>query len=213
MQGGTEECGGVPCGVGVISPGCTIGTEQKRLCARLVEWRDRLNKVALARSGDREAFEELVHEHTPGIYRLTRAIVGEALASDVVQEVFLSAWRELPKLREPDKFRAWLHRVAVNRSRSALRSQRRVRELDIALLQGSLPAGDYHSDVETRAALMPVLLSLPFDQRVVVALHYAGGLTLAETANVLGIPEGTVKSRLNAALAIMRRSLSGGSDE
>lgn len=171
------------------------------------EWRVRLNNVARAQDRDREAFEELVREFTPAIYRVARAIVGEAAAPDVVQDVFISAWRELPKPREPQRFPGWLHRIAVNRSRSTLRSHSRVREVDVALVENALPAVDFRPDVEARALLMPVLLALPFDQRSVVALHYAGGLTLAETAQILEIPDGTVKSRLNAALATLRRTI------
>ena len=149
----------------------------------------------------------MVREFTPAIYRVARAIVGEGAAPDVVQDVFVSAWRELPKLREPGRFPAWLQRIAVNRSRSTLRSHSRVREVDVALMENALPAADFRPDVEARALLMPALLALPFDQRSVVALHYAGGLTLADTARILEIPGGTVKSRLNAALATLRRAL------
>jgi len=179
---------------------------------RLVIWRGRLSKVALAQGGDHEAFEALVHEFTPGIYRLARALVGESMASDLVQDSFLRAWRELPKLREPDKFGAWLYRIVVNRSRSVMRRQRRVREVETPLFHEATDTWDFRSDIEARVTLTPVLLGLPFDQRVVVALHYGGGLTLAETAGVLAIPEGTVKSRLNSALVNLRRSLSGVSD-
>jgi RNA polymerase sigma-70 factor (ECF subfamily) len=187
-------------------------TEQMWPPGRLVSGGVRLNNVALAQNGDREAFEELVREFTPAIYRVARAIVGESSAPDVVQDVFMSAWRELPKLREPQRFPAWLHRIAVNRGRSTLRSHSRVREVDIASTENALPAADFRPDVEARAVLMPVLLALPFDQRSVVALHYAGGLTLAETAQILEIPDGTVKSRLNAALASLRRALTEVSD-
>ena len=154
----------------------------------------------------------MVREFTPAIYRVARAIVGESSAPDVVQDVFTSAWRELPKLREPQRFPAWLHRIAVNLSRSSLRSHSRVREVDVALMENALTAVDFRPNVEARALLMPVLLALPFDQRSVVALHYAGGLTLAETAQILEIPDGTVKSRLNAALASLRRALTEVSD-
>ena len=154
----------------------------------------------------------MVREFTPAIYRVARAIVGESSAPDVVQDVFTAAWRDLPKLREPQRFPAWLHRIAVNRSRSTLRSQSRVREVDVALMENVLPAADFRPDVEARAVLVPVLLALPFDQRSVIALHYAGGLTLSETARVLEVPDGTVKSRLNTALATMRRALAETSD-
>jgi len=182
-------------------------TEQFVAKARQMNWRVGLSKAALARTGDREAFEALVYEFTPRIYRLARAIVGEGMASDVVQDVFLSAWRELPRLRDPQRFPAWLHRIAINCSRSALRRATKVRELDLSAASTSATPGDFRTAVETRAVLMPVLLALPFDQRVVVALHYASGLSLAQAAVALSVPIGTVKSRLSAALATLRAAL------
>ena len=85
-----------------------------------------------ARNGDLDAFESIVRARMDAVYRLTSAILGdEADARDAAQETFVAAWRELPRLREPDKFEAWLQRVAVNASRMTLRARgrRRVREI------------------------------------------------------------------------------------
>lgn len=167
-----------------------------------------LNNVIRARDGDSPAFEALVYEFAPSIYRVASAIAGEQFAPDIVQETFVSAWRELRRLREPERFAAWLHRIAVNRSRSVLRSRRSVKEiaLDDA---GDIPAkGDFRKDAESRTLLAPALLRLSPDHKVVIALHYAAGMSISEVAGVLQIPAGTVKSRLNAALADLRNSLS-----
>jgi len=170
-----------------------------------------LDAVGRARTGDLEAFEELVHAWMPSIYRLARAHVGEAAADDVVQDAFLAAWRELPRLRDPDRFVPWLHRIALNRCRSVLRSPRRVRELPIdghvAAERSASP--DFRQAIETNEGVHAAFRRLTDDQRAVIALHYAAGLTHREVAAVLGIPEGTVKSRLAAALAALRVQLTG----
>lgn len=173
-----------------------------------------LHIVVQARSGDLDAFESLVIEHTPAVYRVARAIVGEASAPDVVQEVFLAAWRELPRLRDPERFAAWLQRICVNRCRSELRKRRGVREIPVDTLGGtSAPRSlDLRQGAEDRALIAPALARLSLDQRAVIALHYAAGLPLSNVAEALQIPVGTAKSRLNAALEAMRRHMGDRSD-
>src|SRR5258705_8647803 len=85
-----------------------------------------------ARNGDLDAFEWIVRARMDAVYRLTSAVLGnEADARDAAQETFLAVWRHLPRLREPEKFEAWLQRVAVNASRMTIRSRsrRRIREI------------------------------------------------------------------------------------
>jgi RNA polymerase sigma factor (sigma-70 family) len=166
----------------------------------------RLDKVVRARNGDAQAFEALVVEFTPQVYRIARAMLGESAAPDAAQEVFLAVWRELPRLRDPASFAPRLHRICINRCRSVLRA-RRVKEISLGPSHEMVAAPDVRADVETVAALMPALLRLSPDQRSVIALHYGADLTIVETANVLGVPAGTVKSRLNAGLAALRRGM------
>src|SRR3712207_4555406 len=108
------------------------------------------------------AFESLVHEHTPSVYRVARALVGPAAAPDVVQEVFLAAWRELPRLREAARFRPWLHRIAVNRCRSLVRSPAHVREIPVdESMERTAPArGDDFLRAEARATVAPAFRRL-----------------------------------------------------
>jgi len=140
-------------------------------------------------------------------------MVGDAAADDLVQDTFLAAWRGLPRLRDTDRFGPWLHRIAVNRARSDLRARRHISEIALSLSPDAHPATvDLRGGVEIRADLMPALRALTEDQQTVVALHYAAGLTIAQTAEALGIPPGTVKSRLNAALEALRWRLSPEAD-
>ena len=141
------------------------------------------------------------------VYRLTSAILGdEADARDATQETFVAAWRELPRLRDPDKFEAWLQRVAVNASRMTLRARgrRRVREIPSsqvdALASHAAPGRTSDADAELLDA---ALRRLTLEQRSILVLHHLEGQPLAGIAAVLEIPLGTAKSRLfNARRAL-----------
>ena len=169
--------------------------------------------VRRAQAGDREAFETLVEQLADDTYRLAAAIVGEVEARDLTQETFLVAWQQLPQLRDVRAFPAWLRRICVNRCRNSLRGRPgrgRSTSLDSDdALAGSLPDSrhDFRGAVEARAILEPAFQHLNPDQRAVLALHYSMGYSLAETADALGLRAGTVKSRLNAALNVLRRAV------
>ena len=156
-----------------------------------------------------DAFGQLVTAQSAAVYRLARAYVGDASAEDLAQDVFIAAWKALPGLRQPERFGPWLHQIALNRCRSAVRGSARVREIpmDGMTLDHAMDPADGYAPVEARAVVGPVFRRLADDHRAVIALHYAAGLSIGECALVLGIPEGTVKSRLNAALEALRRDV------
>ena len=151
-----------------------------------------------------------MNQHTPSAYRLARAIVGEVVAADVVQEAFVAAWRELPGLRDPDRFVPWLHRIVVNRSRSVLRARSRIREIPMHSSDADRAAvsDDFRPSAEDRGDLAGEVARLSVDHRTVIGLHYGAGLPIQAVAETLGIPTGTAKSRLNAALGALRLALS-----
>jgi RNA polymerase sigma factor (sigma-70 family) len=154
------------------------------------------------------AFEQLVTDNTAAVYRLARAYAGDAGAEDLAQEAFLAAWRALPTLRQPERFGPWLYRIALNRCRSSVRGPGQLREIPMgAVLAEPAAGGDFRVAVEARAVVGPALARLGDDARAVIALHYAAGRSLRECAEVLGIPEGTVKSRLSSALAALRAEI------
>jgi RNA polymerase sigma-70 factor (ECF subfamily) len=164
-----------------------------------------------ARNGDLDAFEELMHARIDAIYRLSFAIVGdEADARDSTQETFIAAWRRIRGLRDPDRFEAWLQRIAVNTARMALRSRgrRRIREIptgDVASLAAmSDRAGPERSDGDV---LGTALDRLPVDQRTILVLHHLEGHDVTCLAEVLEIPVGTVKSRLHSARQALQAAL------
>lgn len=143
------------------------------------------------------------------VYRLSHAILGdEADARDAAQETFVTAWRQIGRLRDDDRFDAWLQRVAVNAARMThrARSRRRVREIPAARLGGVLPdvaISTARAEQDART-LDAALARLPVEQRAILALHHLDGRSLGELAEILEIPTGTVKSRLHAARQALR---------
>ena len=168
--------------------------------------------VHLARGGDAAAFESLVQSRMDAMYRLGLAILGdEADAADAAQMTFVAAWRQLPQLRDIDRFDAWLQRVAVNSCRMVLRARgrRRIREIPIAEMDpageralGVVPSGRPDGEI-LRAAIG----HLSLDQRAILALHHLDGRPVAEVAEILRIPVGTAKSRLFKARAELQKAL------
>ncbi|MFL5676493.1 MAG: RNA polymerase sigma factor [Chloroflexota bacterium] len=165
-----------------------------------------------ARHGDLDAFEELMHARIDSIFRLSYAIVGdEADARDATQETFIAAWRRIRELRDTDRFDAWLQRIAVNSARMTLRARgrRRVREIpsgDVSALATAAErvAPPVRADADLLGAALDVL---PIDQRTILVLHHLEGHAVAELAEILAVPVGTVKSRLHTARRALQDAL------
>lgn len=146
------------------------------------------------------------------VYRLTYAILGnEADAADAAQETFVAAWRQIRHLRDRDRFEAWLQRVAVNAARMTHRARRRRNVREIVASRVAVPADrPVAPTIESDAAVLDAALKrLDIDQRSILVLHHLEGRPIAELADILDVPVGTVKSRLFAA----RRALQGALDE
>ncbi len=157
-----------------------------------------------------------MHARIDAIHRLSLAIVGdEADARDATQEAFVAAWRRIGGLRDTDRFDAWLQRIAVNAARMTLRARgrRRVREIpsgDVASLAALASASDDRSAFLERSdadQLGIALARLPVDQRTILVLHHLEGHAVAELAEILEIPAGTVKSRLHTARRALEAAL------
>jgi RNA polymerase sigma-70 factor (ECF subfamily) len=170
--------------------------------------------VEQARRGDRAAYEQIVRRKVETVYRTARAILGnDADADDATQEALIGAWRRIGSLRDPDRFDAWLGRITVNACRMALR--RRRGPALVTLGDGGDPghelADSQRPGFEHRAvtadAFDRAFDRLPLEQRAILVLRHRDELPVAEVAARLGVPEGTVKSRLHAARAALDRSL------
>jgi RNA polymerase sigma-70 factor (ECF subfamily) len=160
--------------------------------------------------GDDSAFEALVHAHQDRVFRLAVALLGRRdQARDAAQEVFLRAFRGLRAWRFEAGLATWLHRLTVNvcrESRRRIASEARKRGRWMRLVAPlHRPGGAAAAETQEQAARL--VASLPRRQREVVVLRVFTDLSVAETARVLGIPEGTVKSNFAKAIAALRLRL------
>jgi RNA polymerase sigma factor (sigma-70 family) len=166
---------------------------------------DQRGRVERARRGDHDAFAELIRASVTRLDGAARLILRDPeLARDAVQEALIRAWRDLPGLRDPDRFDAWLHRLTVNACLDlARRRRRRVIEVELDPIDGPMAIDPLASFAE-REVVDAAMRHLDPDGRAIVVLHYFLGMPLTEVAATLGIPIGTVKSRLHRALGEMR---------
>ena len=164
--------------------------------------------VELARSGDREAFSALAASVVDRLYATAVLILRDhSMADDATQETIVRAWRDLPSLRDPDRFDAWLRRLLVNACHDEGRRHRQ-RRPEITLLPIHEPAvGDSSAAVADTDALERAFRRLTADHRTAVVLHHYIGLSLPEVADATGIPLGTVKSRVHHATQALRAAL------
>ena len=175
---------------------------------------DQRGLVDRARQGDHDAFAELARAAVVRLDRAARLILRDPeLARDAVQEGLIRAWRDLPALRDVDRFDAWLHRLTVNACIDQTRRRRR-RPIEVELAPIHAPAvADVSGAVAERDQVDAVLRRLDERGRAIVVLHYYLGMPLSEIAATLGLPIGTVKSRLHRALEDMRLAMTVDSTE
>jgi RNA polymerase sigma-70 factor (ECF subfamily) len=169
---------------------------------------DQRELVERARRGDHDAFAVLAGAFVARLDAAARLILRDhELARDAVQEGFLHAWRNLPTLRDPDRFEAWLRRLIVRSCIDSIRHRgRRPIEVELSPVDGP-PTPDFASAIADRELLDEALRRLDPEWRAIVVLHYYLGLPLPEAAATLGIPIGTAKSRLHRSLAAMRLTI------
>jgi RNA polymerase sigma-70 factor (ECF subfamily) len=130
--------------------------------------------VERASHGDEDSFEELAAAHLPGLYRAALALVGPSDARDVTQEVLVTAWRELPRLRKPESFAPWLRRILLNRCRNHYRASARRERATLRLTEEWRSETASHAGFQ-RLELSEALERLPLPQRTVIALHLPEG--------------------------------------
>ena len=168
-----------------------------------------------ARGGDREAFAELVERYQDGLYTMALRLVGRPEdAADVVQETFLRAYVNLPRLRPPS-VRGWLFRVAVNAGQDVHRRGRRRPAVAMEDAEGKvldLPdtalGPEARAEARERAGVVRnAILALPLDYRTAVVLRDVNDLSYEEMAEALRLPLGTVKSRLSRGRALLASAL------
>jgi len=164
-------------------------------------------EVLLAMRGDHDAFAALVSGASNRLYALACLILRDTdRAEDATQDALVRAWREIPRLRDAERFDAWLRRLVVNACYDEARRVHRRAEVSLAVI-GERSVVDTASASAESDRLERAFRRLPFDQRIVLALQHYLELSHVEIAETLGIPLGTVKSRVRYGVAAMRAEL------
>jgi RNA polymerase sigma-70 factor (ECF subfamily) len=167
--------------------------------------------VERAAHGDRDAFDLLMSDTLDRLYAVARLILRDAdLAEDAVQEALVHCWRELPRLRDPARFDAWLQRLLVNAATDQHRRRRRFRA-SVVPISREPAQRDFAIDIANADELRIAFDLLRLEHRTVLVLQHYLGLSAMEMSDVLGIPTGTVKSRLHYATVAMRAAIDAGS--
>jgi RNA polymerase sigma-70 factor (ECF subfamily) len=165
--------------------------------------------VEQAMAGDRSAFDELARVSINRLYGLASLILRDPdRASDATQEALVAAWRDLSALRDADRFEAWIHRLLVRACHREARKDRHRRSVEIRELPlDQRPSHDELPSLIDRDVLDRAFRRLGVEERSVIVLHYLEGFPLAAIADILGIPVGTVKSRLHRGTQTMRAAI------
>jgi RNA polymerase sigma-70 factor (ECF subfamily) len=163
--------------------------------------------VQRARHGDREAFSVLAGAAVDRLYGVARLILRDAdLAQDATQEALVRAWRDLPSLRDVDRFDAWLYRVTM-RACSDIRKARRRWGAELTVVPREPSELDRSAELADRDELERGLRRLSDSQRTILVLTFYLGFSPGDVADALDIPVGTAKSRLHYALEALRAAL------
>ena len=163
--------------------------------------------VEQAQRGDREAFTSLAFELSDRLFAVAHRILRDFdAAGDALQVTLLRIWRDLPSLRDSSMVERWSYRILVRACHDQLRQQRRRAPImEVLLVPGTEPgpeAAVLHRDELDRA-----FRRLSTEQRAAIVLQYYRGLTLPEIAEILGVPVGTVRSRLHYAKRALRAAI------
>jgi len=164
--------------------------------------------VEAARSGDEAAFAALASGVADRLFAVANRILRDVgRAEDAVQVTLVTAWRELPRLREVERFEAWIHRILVHACYAEANRARRWSSNVRLLVVDEPTAPDTAHIVATRDVLDRGFRRLPPEQAAVFVLHHYLGWPLTEVATTMDIPLGTVKSRLHYATSSLRATL------
>jgi len=164
--------------------------------------------VERAMAGDHEAFSELTRLSIAKLYAVARlSLRDNERAEDATQEALVAAWRWFSTLRDPDRFDAWMRRLLVHACyREAAQAKRRT-TIEATVISITRPGADPGAALADQDQIERGFRRLSPEQRTLIVLHFYLGLPMAETAEILDLPVGTVKSRLFRAIQQMRAAL------
>lgn len=163
--------------------------------------------VDAAKHGDQDAFAAIATDAADRLYAVAFRILRDPeLARDAAQQALLNAWRDLRTLRDPDRLDPWLYRLVVRACYAEARQRRRTIGLTSLAVIRSVHEQPI-AQVDDHDQLERGFRRLSPEQRTVVVLHYYLDLPLTEVAGIMGIPDGTVRSRLHYAISALRAAL------
>jgi len=161
--------------------------------------------VERAQQGDPEAFDRLTELIMDRLFSVAyRILRNPQSAEDATQQALVTIWRQLPRLRDPDRFEAWSYRLLVNAAYAEHRRHRRNSPVGDLLHQAT---EDPYLSIDDRDQLERGFQRLSAEQRAVLVLQHYLNLSHAQMADVLGVPVGTIRSRLHGARTAMRAAL------
>ena len=168
-----------------------------------------LNLISQAQRGNRGAFGELVRLHRRGVITVVYRMCGDSqLAEDMAQEAFFRAWKNLHSYKPKSPFKNWLYRIATNATLDVIRRERETVTLESVQLRTIDPSPETTlAEKEVGERVQQAVLELPPASRAVLILREYEGFSYKEIAETLGIPLGTVMSRLNYARTTLRQVL------
>jgi len=169
--------------------------------------------IRIAQSGDNDAFAQLVQRHSADAFRTAFMVLHDhGEVEDVVQEAFLACFRKITSFRFDSSFKTWLYRIVINLCYDRLRKLNR-ENTAFNKLSSNLRIGNGDmTELENRIDLKEIISSLSPEHRLVLTLYYGMDFGVQKVAQTLGIPVGTVKSRLNAARNLLKERLERGQD-
>lgn len=172
---------------------------------------DEAQLVRRCQAGDMAAFEALFRAYSRRLIQTAYLITADRrVAEEVMQEAFAQMFRMVGQLRAPEAFGAWLYRIAVREARRSSARERSERGVAVRTADGPIPSES--SDVVARQALWEAIGRLPQQQRIAVVLHYFQDRPVAEIAEIMETPEGTVKSWLHRARQTLSREMGNGEE-
>ena len=167
--------------------------------------------VERARSGDRDAYEALARASADRLYAIAYQITRDHdRADEAVQQTLVAMWRDLPSLRDSTRFEGWTYRLVTRACLGELRRRRRASIVELSPDEVVGGPEDVADGIIARDQLDRALARLSPDHRAVLVLRHLTGLSIDELADVLGVPRGTVASRLHHATRAMRAALDAG---
>ena len=166
------------------------------------------NLVTMSQVGDNEAFAQLVRKYSQDAYRTAFMVLRDRdEVEDVVQESFLTCYRKIKSFRMESSFKTWMYRIVVSRCYDKLRKLNRENAILNKITLNSNNENGVINGLESRLDLREVILGLKPEHRLVLTLYYGMDFSVQKVADILGVPAGTVKSRLNSARGLIKKSM------